>query len=236
MKTTTFQETSADMQVNQDQSEHQDQAAGSQKRPSVLDQAGGTKGLVYSTLPVVAFVIGNSARGLTAAIIFAAVVSVGIAADRLRRKESIQPAVGGLFGVAVAAGITWYTGSAKDFFLVGIWASLGGAVLFLASVLARWPLAGVIWNGVTGKGTIWRADKRSRLYYDVATLTLATIFAARFVVQRWLYEADEVGSLGFAKIAMGFPLLALGFLVVAWAVRCSNKRLKAVGLLPAERS
>lgn len=132
-------------------------------------------------------------------------------------------------------GISWYTGSAKDYFLIGIWASLGGAVLFLVSVLARWPLAGVIWNSATGKGTVWRADKRSRLYYDVATLVLAAVFGARFVVQQYFYETDQVSSLGFAKVAMGFPLLALALLVVAWAARHSNKRLTAIGLLPARR-
>ncbi|WP_326692954.1 DUF3159 domain-containing protein [Streptomyces sp. NBC_01795] len=228
MKTTSSQETATDTQAQQ--------VPGRRKQASALDQMGGSRGLMYSTLPVVAFVVANNVRGLKVAIITAAALAVGIAVERLWRKESLQPALGGLFGVAVAAGISWYTGSAKDYFLIGIWASLGGAVLFLVSVLARWPLAGVIWNSATGKGTVWRADKRSRFYYDVATLVLAGIFGTRFVVQQWLYDSDQVGSLGFAKIAMGFPLLGLGLLVVAWASRCSNKRLKAVGLLPAGRS
>ncbi|MFG2023211.1 DUF3159 domain-containing protein [Streptomyces sp. NPDC048825] len=228
MKTTTFPETATDMQAKR--------TTDDRKQASALDRAGGTKGLVYSALPVVAFVVANNVRGLKVAIIASVALAVGIAAERLTRKESIQPALGGLFGVAIAAGISWYTGSAKDYFLIGIWGSLAGAVLFLASVLARWPLAGVLWNSATGKGSIWRADRHSRLYYDVATLVLAFIFGARFVVQRYLYEADEVGSLGFAKLAMGYPLLALGLLVVAWAARCSDKRLKAVGLRHAGRS
>ncbi|WND23693.1 DUF3159 domain-containing protein [Streptomyces janthinus] len=68
------------------------------------------------------------------------------------------------------------TPSHGDFFLIGIWARFAGAVLLLASVLARRPLAGVLWNSTTGRGTAWRDDKRSRLYYDVANLTLAAIF------------------------------------------------------------
>ncbi|MYV60284.1 DUF3159 domain-containing protein, partial [Streptomyces sp. SID4931] len=169
-------------------------------------------------------------------VLAALLVALGIAVQRLTRRESIQPALGGVFGVAIAAGISWYTGSAKDFFLIGIWASVAGAVAFGLSVVLRWPLAGLIWNATTGKGTVWRADKRSLFYYDIATLVLAAIFGARFVVQQHLYQADEVGSLGFAKIAMGYPLLAVGFLAVAWAARASDKRLKAVGLLPAGRS
>ncbi|MEV5807196.1 DUF3159 domain-containing protein [Streptomyces parvulus] len=204
-------------------------------KPTVLEQAGGTKGLVYSALPVVAFVVANSLAGLRTAVVVAGLVAVAITVNRLLRRESVQPALGGLVGVVIAAGFTWYTGSAKDYFLLGIWASLAGAVVFVLSVLVKWPLAGVIWNGATGKGTIWRADRSSRRYFNVATLTLATIFGARFVVQKYLYDNDEVGSLGAAKIVMGYPLLAVGLLVVAWAAKASDRRLRAAGLLPARK-
>ncbi|MGW7354762.1 DUF3159 domain-containing protein [Streptomyces sp. NPDC054784] len=195
------------------------------KQATPLDQMGGTRGLVYSTLPVVTFVAANGARGLRTATIAAMAVAVGIGVERLWRKESVQPALGGVFGVAVAAGVSWYTGSAKDYFLIGIWASLGGALLFLASVLARRPLAGVLWNAATGHGDAWRTDPVSRRYYDIATLVLATVFGARFAVQLYLYEADEVGALGVAKVVMGYPLLGLALLVVAWAARKSKHRL-----------
>ncbi|MGW7271794.1 DUF3159 domain-containing protein [Streptomyces sp. NPDC054864] len=227
MKTKSFLETETDAQAEQ---------TAPQQRPSVLDQAGGTEGVIYSALPALAFVVANSAGGMRVAIIAALGVAVAIGVLRLVRKESVQPAIGGVFGVVIAAGIVWFTGSAKDYFLIGIWASLAGAVLFLASVLVRWPLAGVFWNAATGKGNVWRADKRSRLYYDVATLVLAAVFGARFAVQQYFYATDQVGSLGAAKIAMGFPLLALALLVVAWAARSSNKRLVAIGLLPAKRT
>ncbi|MGW5737141.1 MULTISPECIES: DUF3159 domain-containing protein [Streptomyces] len=205
------------------------------QRPSALDQAGGTEGVIYSALPALAFVVANSVGGMRVAVVTALAFAVAIGVLRLMRKESVQPAIGGVFGVVIAAGIVWFTGSAKDYFLIGIWASLAGAVAFLASVLVRWPLAGVIWNMASGKGNVWRADKRSRLYYDIATLVLAAVFGARFAVQQYFYATDQVGSLGFAKIAMGFPLLALALLVVAWAARSSNKRLKALGLLPAKQ-
>ncbi|MBZ6086762.1 DUF3159 domain-containing protein [Streptomyces olivaceus] len=206
------------------------------RKPSVLEQAGGTKGLAYTALPALVFVVANNFRGLRFAVIASIALAVGIAAERIAKKESLQPALGGLFGVAVAAGISWYTGSAKDYFLIGIWASLGGAVLFLASVLVRRPLAGVLWNSATGKGNAWRDDRRSRRAYDIATLTLAAIFAARFAVQQYFYETDAVESLGAAKIIMGYPLLAVGLLAVAWAARTSDKRLKTPAPRPANQA
>ncbi|ATL81245.1 integral membrane alanine and leucine rich protein [Streptomyces malaysiensis subsp. malaysiensis] len=189
---------------------------------------GGTTGLVYMMLPVVAFVLANSSYGLTAAVCTAVGVALAISVLRLVRKESVQPALSGLFGVAVASFVAWKTGSAKGFFLTGIWANLALAVLFLVSVLVRRPLAGVVWGALNGTGTAWLKDKPSRHYYDIATLTLVGVFAARVAVQQWLYDQDRTGWLAVAKIAMGYPLLALAFLVVLWAGRRSGKRLKAL--------
>ena len=49
------------------------------------------------------------------------------------------------------------------------------------------------------------------------------VFAAKYVVQQWLYNADETGWLAFARIAMGYPLTALALIVTVWAVRRASK-------------
>lgn len=197
-----------------------------ERRQTLLEQMGGLPGLIYSAVPVLIFVIVNSVFGLTAGIWSAVGVAVAITVWRLIRREPIQPAISGLFGVGIAAFIAYRTGEAKDFFLFGIWTSLvyGGA--FLVSVLLRWPLAGVLWSTLNGTGTAWRADKVARRYYDVATLAWAVVFGAKFVVQQWLYAADLVGWLAFAKISMGAPTAALALLVTIWAVRKADLRQK----------
>ncbi|GAA4785500.1 DUF3159 domain-containing protein [Streptomyces ziwulingensis] len=199
-----------------------------------LEQMGGTTGLVYMGLPIVAFVLANSAFGLVPAICTAVGVALAIAVTRLVRKEPVQPALSGLFGVAVASFVAWKTGSAKGFFLTGIWSNVALAALFLVSVLVRRPLAGVIWGALNGTGTAWLRDKPSRRAYDIATLTLTAVFAARGAVWQWLYDDDRTGWLAVMRIVMGYPLLALAFLVVLWAGRRSAKRLKApAGQRPA---
>ena len=201
---------------------------GDKPEPTMLEQMGGVSGLVYSSLPVVVFVLANAFFGLTVAIRSAIGSAVAITVLRLVRKEPLQPAISGFFGVAIAAFIAFRTGSAKGFFLFGIWASLLYCGLFVASIVVRWPLVGVVWHVLNGTGHEWRKDKPSRYGYDIATLAMALIFGARFVVQRWLYQEDYTGWLAFAKIAMGYPLYGLGLLVVVWAVRRSDKRLKAL--------
>ncbi|MEC3980254.1 DUF3159 domain-containing protein [Amycolatopsis sp. H20-H5] len=193
---------------------------------TLLEQMGGVSGLIYSSVPVVVFVLANALFNLPVAIWSSVGVAVGITVLRIVRKEPLQPAISGLFGVGIAAFIAYRTGSAKGFFLFGIWTSLVYCGVFLLSVVVRRPLAGVVWNLLNGTGQAWRKDKYSRFGYDVATLAMAAIFAARFVVQRWLYQEDYTGWLAFAKLAMGYPLYALGLLVVVWAVRRSDKRLK----------
>ena len=178
-------------------------------QPTLLEQMGGVSGMLYSSLPVVLFVLVNIfSHNLTAALISALAASVVIGVVLAIRKGTVQPAISAVFGVGIAAFIAYRTGEAKDFFLFGIWQSIvyGGA--FLISVLVRWPLAGVVWTFLNGRDMSWRQDKASIRDYDIATLVWAAVFGARFVVQRWLYEEDLVGWLGFARLAMGSVWLA----------------------------
>jgi hypothetical protein len=211
-----------------EKNEPAEEQPGEKPPPTALEQMGGISGLIYSSVPVLVFVLANSIFGLRVGIWCAVGSAVAITVVRLVRKEPLQPAISGFFGVAIAAIIAFRTGSAKGFFLFGIWASLVYFGVFVLSVVIRWPLAGVLWNLINGTGQAWRKDKPSRLGYDIATLAMAGVFGARFIVQRWLYDADHTGWLAFAKIAMGYPLYGLGLLVVVWAVRRSDKRLKSL--------
>lgn len=202
------------------------QGSGGDRAPTMLEQMGGVSGLIYSGIPVVVFVLANALFGLMPAIWIALGSAVAITVLRVVRKEPVQPAISGFLGVAIAAFIAYRTGEAKGFFLFGIWTSVVYFSVLALSVLVRWPLAGVVWNALNGTGMDWRKDVPSRRGYDVATLALAAVFAARFIVQQWLYDEDYTGWLAFAKIAMGYPLYGLALLVVVWAVRRSDRRLK----------
>ncbi|ORB61947.1 DUF3159 domain-containing protein [Mycolicibacterium tusciae] len=194
--------------------------------PTVLERMGGVSGLVYAGVPTIAYVIVNAIAGLTAAVVVAVGTGAGLIVMRLLRKEPLQPAVSGLPGVVVAALIAYYTGSAENYFLPGIWLSLAMTAVFTASLVVRRPLIGVAWNLMRSAGPdpAWRSDKTVLHAFDMATLAFAAVFAARFVVQDSLYDAGSAEWLAFARIAMGYPLLALALLVMYWAVRRANRR------------
>ena len=49
------------------------------------------------------------------------------------------------------------------------------------------------------------------------------VFAARFLVQQHLYDADQTGWLAVARIAMGWPLTAVAALVTYLAIRAAQR-------------
>lgn len=193
--------------------------------PTLRDRIGGPMGFVYSSLPAVVFSVANGFLPLPVTIAVSVGVAVLLTAFRLWRGERGASAVGGLVGVAVSIGVVVWTGSAKDFFVIGIWLALACFVVASGSVLARRPLTGVIWNAMHGNTNAWRADRPSLRAHDLATLAAAAVFGARFVVQQWLYLNDTTGGLAVARVAMGAPLTILAALVVVRAFRRSSRRL-----------
>ena len=171
------------------------------------------------------FVAANAFLSLPVTIAVSVAVGVALTVLRLVRGERVASAVGGLVGLAATVGVVAWTGSAKDFFVIGIWAALAGFVVTIGSVLARRPLTGVVWNLVHGGTHDWRGDRTVRRRHDIATLCAAAVFGARFVVKEWLYLADSTTWLAVAKLALGTPLTILAGLVVLWAFRRTSTRL-----------
>lgn len=192
---------------------------------ALLGQLGGVSGLIYSALPVAVLVPVSTAFGLLPAVLAALAVAAAILVWRLIRRDSLQPALAGFFGVGVSALIAWFVGASKGYFLLGIWTSLIWATVFAISVLVRRPVVGYVWSWVNGHDRKWRASRRAVLAFDLATLTWVAVFGARFAVQHHLYDADKTGWLGVARIAMGWPLTAVAALVTYLAIRAAQRAL-----------
>ena len=189
--------------------------------PLLVQSIGGWRGLLDSGLPVVVFVVVNALAGLQPAIWAAIGAGVVLFAIRLTLRQTVQQALSGFFGVLIAAFIANRTGEARGYFLLGIWASFAYAGVFLVSVLSRWPLVGVIWEYVDGRGigTAWRRDRPLMRVYTACTLLWVLVFLARALVQRYLYDQDLTGWLAFARLAMGYPVTIAALAVSVLAVR-----------------
>ncbi|WP_371746811.1 DUF3159 domain-containing protein [Mycolicibacterium sp. YH-1] len=208
-------------------SDGQDRPESKLNAQAILEQMGGISGLIYSSLPVVVFVPVSSFAGLMPAIYAALGVATLILVWRLIRRDSLQPAVSGFFAVGVSALIAYIVGESKGFFLLGIWSSLIYAGVFALSVLIRRPIVGYVWGWANGRDRGWRDVRRAVRAFDLATLTWVLVFGARFVVQNHLYDENQTGLLGVARIAMGWPLTAVAALVTYLAIRAAQRAVHA---------
>jgi hypothetical protein len=225
--------TADEAEIEADEPEEPDNKLSAQ---AILEQMGGMSGLIYSSLPVLVFVPVSSFFGMKWAIGAALGVATLILIWRLVRRETVQPAVSGFMAVGVSALIAWVVGESKGYFLLGIWSSLLYAGVFAISVLIRRPIVGYAWGWVNGRDRDWRSVRRAVRAFDVATLVWVLVFGARFVVQNRLYDEDQTGLLGIARIAMGWPLTAVAALVTYLAIRAAQRALHAADEIEATAS
>ena len=197
-------------------------------KPALVEALGGKRGLVDSGLPAVVFVFVNSVVAafasrevaLQAAIASALVVGVGIVVLRLVRKETLQQAISGFLGLAIAVFFAARSGEARGFFLPGIFINLGYGLVFLGSAVLGRPIVGLIYAAVDGLDRSWREDPRLRRVFALATFGWSLVFGARALVQGLLYLADRPGLLAASRLLMGWPLtIAAVALTVAYVKR-----------------
>jgi len=190
---------------------HEERLAAYEK--SVFAAFGGRRGLAEVGLPSVLFIIVYGvSRNLTAAIWSAIAVAAVLSVVRLVKRDTLQHALGGLFGVLVCAAVAHFSGQAKGFYLPGVLLNIGEAILFSGSALLRWPIVGVVLGPVTGEMMAWREHPARLRAFTLATWMLAAMFVLRVCVEVPLYLSGQVDALGVAKIILGYPL----YLAVAY--------------------
>jgi hypothetical protein len=183
---------------------------------ALLAAIGGVRGIVESVLPGFLFVIvfAITQETLPSVLIPAALAVVFVLA-RLVARSAVAPALVGLLGIALSAALAIFSGDARENFVLGFLLNGGYVVVLLASIIARWPVIGIIVGFLRSEGTAWRTDAAKYRVAVVATFLWTGLFAARLAVQLPLYFADQTGALGATKLIMGLPLYA-AVLWVTW--------------------
>ena len=176
---------------------------------------GGAAGLLDAGLPSIVFLAAYTLSGsdLRLAVMLAVGCAAVLAAVRLARRQSVQHAIGGFLGVALAAYIANRTGRPEDFYLPGLYINAGYALAYTVSILVRWPLIGVLVAALRQQDLrAWRQDPVLLRAYSRASWPWVAMFLLRLGVQLPLYLASAEVALGIARVAMGWPL----FLLTAW--------------------
>lgn len=166
----------------------------------------------------------------------AALVTGGaVAVLRWRCGDRALAALLGLLGVLGAVLIALYTGRAADFFLAQLLSNVASALLWAVSVLARWPLLGVIVGGMLGQRTAWRQDSALLRAYCLASWVWVGQYLIRVAVFTPLWATDAVLALGIARVALTWPLVA-ACTAVSGAVLMRALPADHPGLRSAQRS
>ena len=195
-----------------------------------LESVGGVRGLIETVLPGVVFVVlFVITRDLTTSLIASVGIAVVAAIARLITRSPVTQAVSGLLGVGIGAVWAWRTGEAADFYRWGLYVNLAWALGVLVSILARWPVVGVVVSLLFQRGFDWRADPVQRRRYAQASWLWVAAFTLRLVVQVPLYLDAQVGWLGTARLVMGLPMWAL----VLWITWLMVRRREAPADQPA---
>ena len=182
-------------------------------KAKIVNAMGGKKGLLDSGLPALMFlVIFNVTKEVQQAAYGALALSLILTIIRLAKRETIQHAISGVIGVAVCAWLSNRSGKAEDFYLPGLWTNALYGAVYLVSIVARWPIIGVIIGPLVEENFRWRKDPERTKVYIKATWLWVGMFTVRLLVQYPLYISGNVNALGTARLIMGYPL----FIATAW--------------------
>ena len=183
---------------------------------SLLKAVGGFRGLVESILPGLAFlVLYATTKNLPLSVLVPVALAVVFVVTRLLTRTPVTQAFAGIVGIAISAILALVSGRAEANFIPGIVINIVSLAVLLVSILARWPLIGVIVGFLTNETSQWRHQKAKRQVLYLTTWLWAGLFALRLAVEVPLYLAHEAEWLAGMKLLLGIPLYA-GMLWVTW--------------------
>jgi hypothetical protein len=190
-----------------------------QKSLSLFSAVGGWRTVAEGVASRVLFLV---AYLLTGQVLTSALIAVGgvfvLAVVRLCTAGKVwQPAIG-LIVVGVSALLAGSTGHAVDFYLTAVLLQAGGGVVFLVSMLVRWPVIGLVMGAVRGEGLAWRRDRRQRRRYYVCTAVFLAKFTIATAVLVPLYLAGTVIPLGIAATLLGGAPAAGVCVYLCWRI------------------
>lgn len=175
-------------------------------------------GVAVAAAPGIVFVAVNAFRGLTSAIVAAAITALLGLAVRLVRRSSIRSALVGVLVVAACAVVAALTGEARGFFLLPAMVPFAVIAVCLATIVGRRPLTGLLLNKVTGGPPDWYRNQALRRVHTAATWTAIGVNVINATLQVIFYAKNDTAVLAIAHIATG-PIFATLVAVTIVAVR-----------------
>jgi hypothetical protein len=183
---------------------------------ALIAAIGGIRGIIESVLPGVAFLIlFLTTHNLVLSVAIPVGLAIGFIIARAGAHSPTQSAIVGAVLLALAAVLTIVTGKPTTNFIPGMIINAIAVIVLIVSLIARWPLIGLIIGLLFGDVTGWRADAAKRRILTIATWLWVALFAIRLALEVPLFLAGNVAALGIVRLITSVPLYAV-FLWATW--------------------
>ncbi len=172
---------------------------------------GGWRGAAESAVPTLAFVLVWTLRkDLELALLTAGALVALLLVVRLLQRQDWRFIVYAAVGVGISAFFAMRSGKAEDAFLPGMLQNAGLLLLLLLTNLTRWPLFGFVVGAAEPEALAddpvwWRRHSGIVAVAMRLGWVLIALNTVRLAVMVPLYLAEQVGALGVAKVALGWP-------------------------------
>ncbi|RZS54288.1 uncharacterized protein DUF3159 [Microcella putealis] len=188
---------------------------------------GGVRGLIESLLPGFLFlVVFTITQEVAPSVLVPLAIAVVFVLVRALTRTPVAPAIIGLVGIALSAGLALFTGRAEENFVLGFVINSVWLAALLMSLIVRRPLLGVITSLLTGDKE-WRSDPAKRSVLTLTTWLWVGLFTLRLGVQLPFYLAENVTALAASRLIMGLPLYAAVLWVTWLMIRAVYARSRA---------
>jgi hypothetical protein len=185
-------------------------------RDALTKGIGGWRGTIDSSIPVLVFVIVKLFEPLKPAVGAAAGAGVALMLVRLARRQSVQQAIGGLGGLAIACLFALRSGKASGFYLPGILYACFLAAIGAVTMAVNWPLAGIVLGFLDEQWKDWRDEPRLRRLAGGLTGMWTLFYAIKAGISGSLYVSDHSTGLAGVRLALGWPpFILLGLATVS---------------------
>lgn len=174
---------------------------------ALFEAFGGVRGLVETTLPGLVFItIYTINKDIHFAALTALAISAVLGVTRLIRRDTVKHAFSGVFGVAIGVLFAMMTGNAKDFYLPGMFYTLGLALAYLITAAAGVPLLGLVLGPVFKENLSWRKRNPGRKKaYTKASYAWGLILLGKCAVLFPLYLWGDTTRFGWVTVALKIP-------------------------------
>jgi hypothetical protein len=182
-------------------------------KAKVVTALGGKKGIIDSTIPSLVFLLTyNITHNLRACLYVSIATAALLFVYRLIKRDTLMHSISGFIGIAFCGWFAWKTGEAKGYYAPSLWKNSGFMLVYLISILVKYPLIGVLLGPILGENLKWRKDPKRLAAYTRAAWIWFALFAIRLAIQYPLFKMNQLNALGIANIFLGFPL----YLATLW--------------------